>query len=72
MVAWHHRLNGHVFEQTLGDSEGQERLVCRSPGLAKSGTHLSDNKWRASGQPCLALNNFARFEDKTNSVVKKD
>ena len=24
MVGWHHRLNGHEFEQTLGNSEGQE------------------------------------------------
>jgi len=23
MVGWHHRLNRHKFEQTLGDSEGQ-------------------------------------------------
>ena len=23
MDGWHHRLNGHEFEQTLGDSEGQ-------------------------------------------------
>ena len=30
MVRWHHRLNGHEFEQTLGDCEGQGRLVCRS------------------------------------------
>ena len=22
MVGWHHRLNGHEFEQTLGDKEG--------------------------------------------------
>ena len=22
MVGWHHRLDGHEFEQTLGDSEG--------------------------------------------------
>ena len=22
MVGWHHRLNGHEFEQTLGDTEG--------------------------------------------------
>ena len=26
-----HRLNGHEFEQTLGDGEGQESLVCCSP-----------------------------------------
>ena len=23
MVGWHHRLNGHEFEQILGDSERQ-------------------------------------------------
>ena len=27
MVEWHHQLNGHEFEQDLGDTEGQERLV---------------------------------------------
>ena len=24
MARWHHRLNGHEFEQTPADSEGQE------------------------------------------------
>ena len=28
MVGWHHRLNGHGFEQTPGDSEGQGSLSC--------------------------------------------
>jgi len=31
MVGWHHRLSRHEFEQTPGDSEGQESLVCCSP-----------------------------------------
>ena len=31
IVVWHHRLNGHEFEQTLGDGEGQGGLVCCSP-----------------------------------------
>ena len=31
MVGWHHRLNGHEFEQILGDTEGWGSLVCRSP-----------------------------------------
>ena len=31
MVGWHHRLDGHEFEQILGDSEGQESLACCSP-----------------------------------------
>ena len=28
---WHHQLNGHEFEQILGDSEGQGSLACCSP-----------------------------------------
>ena len=31
MVGWHHRLNGHEFEQAPGDSEGQGSLACCSP-----------------------------------------
>ena len=31
MVGWHHWLNGHKFEQTLEDGEGQGSLVCCSP-----------------------------------------
>ena len=31
MGEWHHRLNGHEFEQTPGDSEGQGSLACCSP-----------------------------------------
>ena len=31
MVGWHHRLNGHEFEQTLGDGEGQGNPVCCNP-----------------------------------------
>ena len=31
MVGWHHWLDGHEFEQTLGDSERQRSLMCCSP-----------------------------------------
>ena len=31
MFQWHHQLNGHEFEQTPGDSEGQGSLSCCSP-----------------------------------------
>ena len=31
MVGWHHRLNGHEFEQALGVGDGQGDLVCCSP-----------------------------------------
>ena len=30
MVGWHHRLNGHEFEQALGDGDRQGSLVCCS------------------------------------------
>ena len=31
MVGWHHRLDGHEFEQALGDGEGQVSPACCSP-----------------------------------------
>ena len=31
MVGWHQQLNGHEFEQTMGDCEGQGSLVCCTP-----------------------------------------
>ena len=31
MGGWHHRLNEHEFEQTPGDTEGQESLACCNP-----------------------------------------
>ena len=31
MGRWHHRLNGHAYEQTLGVGDRQGSLVCHSP-----------------------------------------
>ena len=31
MVGWHHQLNGHEFEDTLRDREGQGSLASCSP-----------------------------------------
>ena len=37
MIGWHHQLNGHEFEQTPGDSEGQGSLAwCSSRGHKES------------------------------------
>ena len=39
MVRWHHQLNGHEFEQTPGDGEGQGSLAwCSSWSCQKSDT----------------------------------
>ena len=35
MLGWHHLLNGHEFEQTLGDSVGQRSLACCSSWVHK-------------------------------------
>ena len=45
MVGWHHQLNGHEFQQTLGDNKGQGSLaVMQSTGSKKKKkkTRLSD------------------------------
>ena len=46
-VGWHHWFNGHEFEQSPGDGEGQGGLACCSPwGLKESDTteRLNNNK----------------------------
>ena len=49
MVGWHRWLNGHEFEQTPGDGEGQGSLACCSPWGRKE----SDmNEWLKNNQLC--------------------
>ena len=35
MIGWQHQNNGYELEQTLGDAEGQENLMCCSPWSRK-------------------------------------
>ena len=35
MTGWHHRCNGHEFEQTVGDGDGQGGLAWCSPWSRK-------------------------------------
>ena len=54
MVGWHHQLDGHEFEQTLGDSEGQGNLVYYGlQGCKKSDTTERLNNHH-SGEPLKA------------------
>ena len=53
MAGWHHWLNGHEFEQTLEDGEGQGSVVCCSPWGHKDRTWLRG--WRAAWLPCREL-----------------
>ena len=54
MVGWHRGLNGHEFEQTQGDKEGQESLVsCSSWGCKELDTteRLNTNNNNNRGNP---------------------
>ena len=46
IVGWYHWLNGHEFEQTQGDNEGQGSLACCSPWGRKESdmTEWQNNK----------------------------
>ena len=81
MVGWHHRLNGHEFEQTLRDGEGQGSLVCGSPwGCKESNTteqqqnpflifkEFSFCKWRQSSPTIEAKSQVFAFIVSTASM----
>ena len=67
MVGWHHWLNGHKFEQTLGDGEGQGSLTyCSSWGCRvwhDSATEqlITDNSKYKIRYRLLGL--FTRFQE---------
>ena len=42
---WYHRVNGHEFEQSLEDSEGQGSLVCCSAWGCRVGCNLATEQW---------------------------
>ena len=42
MVGWHHRLDGHEFEQTPGVGDGQGSWFAAVCGVSKTWTQLSD------------------------------
>ena len=41
MVGWHHQFNGHEFEETPGDSDGQRSLVCCNSWSRRVGQDLA-------------------------------
>ena len=46
MVGWYHWLNGHEFEHTLGDGDGQRGLACCSPWGCKESDPTEWLNWR--------------------------
>ena len=45
MVGWHHRLDGHEFEQALGVDDGQGGLACCSPWGCKEWDMTEQLNW---------------------------
>ena len=71
MIGWHHRLNAHEFEQTLGDGEGQGSLVCYSPRGCKESdtTEQPNNNKVKERRVCMLL---TLFRDETNTPAIPD
>ena len=53
IVEWHHWLDGHEFEQALGDGEGQGSLVCCNPWVYRVGHDWSDLEAAAAADSVL-------------------
>ena len=63
-VEWYHWLNGHEFEQTLADSEGQGSLGCCSPWDHKewdTTERLNNNKTTKSREYLLRAYSMPGF-----------
>ena len=45
MIGWHHRLDGHEFEQAPGDGDGQGTLACCSPCGCKGSDTTERLNW---------------------------
>ena len=68
MVGWHHCLNGHEFEQTLGVGDGQGSLECCGPwGHKASG--MTEQQKVILGTPELAVS--VRSENSLRSPQTK-
>ena len=72
MVGWHHQLNAHEFEQTLGDGDGQGSLACCGPRGCKGDKEkkLVDTvKHLLRGGKSVALNMPANLENSAVATV---
>ena len=61
MIGRHLQLNGHGFEQTLGDSEGQGSLVCCSLWGRKGSRHnlATEQQQQMESRRIVLMNQFA-------------
>ena len=58
VIGWHHRLNGHEFEQTSGDSKEWESMARCSPWGSRGQTRFSDWRTRSLFGQQLSVRGF--------------
>ena len=66
MVGWHHQLDGHEFEQTLGDSEGQGSLMCCSPWGCKESDMTEQLNWLTDRKQDI---DFDTVKNQNSSII---
>ena len=62
-VGWHHWLNGHDFEQTLGVADGQGSLVCCSPWGRKESDVTERVNWTKLNSMQLFSWSISKFQE---------
>ena len=60
-VEWHHWLNGHEFEHTLGVGDGQGSLACYSPWGHKESDITEQLNWTELKKTCKFLNELENW-----------
>ena len=71
MVGWHRQLNGHQFEQALGDGEGQGTLACSNQWGHKewdTNERLKNNETYRGFQVALVVKNVPTTARDTGNV----
>ena len=61
IVGWHHQLNGHEFEQTLGDSKRQGSLACCTPWDHKKVRHYLETEQQVLNIEIHSSASFQKF-----------
>ena len=64
MVGWHHRLDGHEFEQAPGVGDGQGSLACSSPWHRKESDTTERLNWTELNLSlCVSVSHFGNFHN---------
>ena len=71
MVGWHHRLDGHEFEQALGVGDGQGGLACCSPWGCKESDSTERPNWTELKSKWMVYVSWKDY-DSTSSVMENN